>query len=176
MYKLLTALFFSMILVGCQSLNVDDYQAKGPQFAMDTFFEGKLVAKGVVQDRSGKVLRRFKADLVGTWKGNEGLLEEVFYWDDGEIQYRNWKLKKGSNGIVSGTAEDVVGVANGRSSGNALNWYYTLAVPLDGETWNFYMDDWMYLLDEDTLFNQTEMTKFGLTVGEINIFIYKVKT
>jgi hypothetical protein len=35
------------------------------------------------------------------------------------------------------------------------------------------MDDWMWLIDDKTLSNQTVMTKFGIKFAEINIFFRK---
>ena len=32
------------------------------------------------------------------------------------------------------------------------------------------MDDWMYLMDEDTLINRTLMSKFGVEVGQVTLF------
>ena len=32
------------------------------------------------------------------------------------------------------------------------------------------MDDWMYLMDEDTLINRTAMSKFGVEVGQVTLF------
>ena len=44
----------------------------------------------------------------------------------------------------SGRADDVVGSAIGQARGNALNWRYTLALPVDGKVWEVQFDDWMY--------------------------------
>jgi len=63
-----------------------------------------------------------------------------------------------------------VGVAQGEAAGNALQWRYQLALPVDGKTWTMTMDDWMFLIDEQTLANRTKMSKFGVQVAEISIF------
>ena len=42
-------------------------------------------------------------------------------------------------------------------------------VKANGSTWlNF--DDWMYLQDENHLFNKTEMKKLGVTVATVTLF------
>ena len=38
---------------------------------------------------------------------------------------------------------------------------------------NLNMDDWMYLVDDDTIINRTSMNKFGLEVGEIVLIMKK---
>ena len=71
------------LLMSCTS-NITQYSQTTPQFDMATFFNGELSAYGMVQDRSGKVIRRFEAELLGTWNDERGILEEDFLYDDGE--------------------------------------------------------------------------------------------
>ena len=168
----LFSIIVSFSMIGC-SANLDDYQNTKPELKLEKFFKGKLKAYGMVQDRSGKVTRRFKADLTGSWKNNEGVLDETFYFDDGEIQKRVWKLTKHDDGSYSGSAGDVIGRAEGRHEGFAFHWNYTLAIDVDGSTWHISMDDWMYLLSQNRLMNRTEMTKWGFKVGELTIIIEK---
>ena len=169
---LVISLLSIQLLIGCAS-NITAYSHTAPTFDMATFFDGKLRAYGMVQDRSGKVLRRFEADLFGTWQGTLGKLEEDFLYDDGEQQRRVWILEKHSNGHYTGTADDVIGTASGQAHGFAFNWHYTLAVKVDGEIWNIQLNDWIYQLNETRLINRTEMTKWGFKVGEITLVIEK---
>jgi len=166
---------FLGILLACCSAKISDYQSTSPEFDMKTFFDGKLEAYGMVQDREGKVIRRFRADLIGSWEGNNGLLEEDFFYDDGETQRRVWSLVKHGDNRYSGVASDSVGEATGQSQGFAFNWKYTLAIEVDGETWDIQLNDWIYQLDETRLINQTEMTKWGFKVGQITLVIEKIK-
>ena len=43
-------------------------------------------------------------------------------------------------------------------------------VKANGKTWLLHFDDWMYLQDDNHLFNKTEMKKFGFTVGTVTLF------
>lgn len=169
---LMTAFTCSIFLVGC-SADLSDYRQSTPLFDIKTYFSGDVVAWGMLQDRQEKVLRRFCVNIVGSWQGNQGTLDETFFFDDGEQQKRIWRLEKLSNGRYQGTAGDVVGQASGRHEGFAFFWQYSLSVPIDGEEWQFTLDDWMYQLDETKLFNRTKMRKFGLTVAEITLFFDK---
>ena len=60
-------------------------------------------------------------------------------------------------------------LAEGRSAGNALNWRYTLALPVDGRVWEVQFDDWMYLMDERVMLNKARMSKFGIHLGEVTL-------
>ncbi|MFN7673445.1 MAG: DUF3833 family protein, partial [Betaproteobacteria bacterium] len=85
---------------------------------------------------------------------------------------RIWKIRKDGDRYI-GTAGDVVGEATGVASGNALQWNYVLRLPPEQGSYEVNMDDWMWLIDDKTLANQTVMTKFGIKFAEINIFFRK---
>lgn len=155
------------------STKLDDYRGVEPELDLSQFFNGHLEAYGIVQDYKGKVSRRFRADILGRWEGDQGVLDELFYFADGEEQHRCWQLQK-SGKRYTGQAGDVIGLAEGEVAGNALNWQYTLAVPVNGKTWNIKLNDWMFLVDENNLINRASMYKFGLEVGEITLYIKKV--
>jgi hypothetical protein len=52
-------------------------------------------------------------------------------------------------------------------AGNAFHWRYTMALEVDGRTWNVDFDDWMFLVDERTMLNRAVMSKFGIRLGEV---------
>jgi hypothetical protein len=165
-------LLAALWVAGCAGLDVADYRAERPALDLAQYFNGTVDGWGMVQDRSGKVLRRFHVRIDGTWEGNRGTLDEHFEYADGTRERRTWQLvKDGSR--YTGTAGDVVGTARGEAQGNALHWNYVLAVPIDGTVWQLDMDDWMYLVDEQTLLNRTAMSKFGVTVGEVTLAFRK---
>ena len=111
--------------------------------------------------------------LNGRWSGDEGVLEEDFRYSDGSTQRRVWRLTRGADGQYSGRADDVVGSAIGQARGNALNWRYTLALPVDGKVWEVQFDDWMYLMDDKVMLNKAVMSKFGIRLGEVTLSFYK---
>ena len=161
-------------LSGCASAPTPaDYAAEKPVLDLKTYFNGELVAHGIFTDRSGKVARRFIVQMTGTWNGNQGVLDERFIYSDGKTERRVWRLTDLGNGRWEGRADDVVGVATGVSSGNALNWRYTLALPVDGKVYDVQFDDWMYLVDDKVMLNKAEMSKFGIRLGEVTLSFTK---
>ncbi|WP_028773822.1 DUF3833 domain-containing protein [Shewanella waksmanii] len=171
--RILVVLCLSMLLASCSSVELDDYQGTRPDLKLEQFFDGKLVAYGIVLDRSGKMIRRFEVDLLASWQGNKGEIKEWFRFNDGEKSTRIWQLEKLGDNQYQGTANDVVGIASGQTSGSALYWQYQLDIVVEGETYTVTLDDWMYLLDEKRLFNKTDMSKFGFKVGEVILYIEK---
>ena len=157
----------SMGLAGCASPTPADYASQSPKLDLRQYFNGKLLAHGIVTDRSGKLLQRFTVDITGTWQGDTGTLDERFTYADGRKETRVWTLKRGADGRYTGTAADVLGQADGQAAGNALNWRYTLLLPVDGRTWEVQFDDWMFLVDDKVMLNRAVMSKFGIRLGEV---------
>lgn len=162
------ALALLTVLSGCASRPVPaDYAQEQPALDLRSYFNGPLTAHGVFIDRSGRVVKRFTVKMVGTWQGDTGVLEEDFVFSDGSTDRRVWTLKDMGNGRWSGTAADVVGQASGEAAGNALNWRYTLKLPVDGRVYEVQFDDWMFLVDERVMLNRAVMSKFGIRLGEV---------
>jgi len=170
----LCAVLGMTLTLACAGTQVEDYREQKPEFVLEDFFDGPLVAKGALYDLFGNVSRRFVADIRGTWDGDQGTLDEIFWWADGEEQTRVWKIERTTGKAFEGTAGDIVGRATGRGAGNAFNWNYKLAIPYGDSSLNVRMDDWIYLLDESTVLNRTEMTWYGIQVGEVVLTIQKV--
>ena len=81
-------------LCGCGA-SLEDYRGQQPGWDLARFFDGKLVAHGLVTDRSGEVTSRFRVEMQGRWREGKGELFEQFYFDDGRRQTRTWFLSKG---------------------------------------------------------------------------------
>jgi hypothetical protein len=162
-------------MAGCAGPKVEEYRNEKPVLDMATYFNGKLDAWGLVRNRSGKVVKRFRVDMTGTWQGGNGTLEEDFTYADGSKSRRVWNISRIDANHYRGTAADVVGEAVGEARGNALQWRYVLAVPVDGKTYNVNFDDWMYLIDDKLMLNKSDMSKYGVGLGEIIVSFRKIR-
>ena len=168
------AALVAALLTACASAPVPaDYAAEKPTLDLATYFNGDLVAHGLFTDRSGKVARRFTVAMKGSWTGNDGVLDENFTYSDGKKERRVWHLKKLPGGQYTGQADDVVGTALGQVAGNALQWKYSLRLPVDDKVYEVQFDDWMYLMDERVMLNKAQMSKFGIRLGEVTLSFYK---
>jgi hypothetical protein len=165
-------LILAVLLLSSCTQSITQYQGQNPKLDLKTFFNGQLVAHGLIQDISGNVTRRFKADLNAQWQGDQGLIDEVFYFSDGEVDYRCWRIEKNGD-KYTGRAGDVIGEAVGEVVGNTLNWQYDLVVETDNGELTLFLDDWLYLIDDSTLLNKTDMNYFGITVATLTLSISK---
>jgi hypothetical protein len=195
----------SALLVGCAGPQISDYAAEKPVLDLRQYFTGTVDAYGIFTDRSGKVIKRFTVEMKCTWTGapgeEVGVLDEYFTYSDGTKDRRVWTLKRGADGKYTGTAGDVLGVANGEVKGNAFRWGYTLLLPVDGsaaaeppqgavapsggsavreatsvgarKTIEVQFDDWMYLMTDKIMINKADMSKFGFKLGEVTLTFVK---
>jgi hypothetical protein len=167
-YRTLIVLWLAL-LVGCATPEPAQYSGERPKLDLQQYFVGTIDAWGMYQDRSGNVLKRFSVVMTCTWDGDIGTLDEAFLYSDGSTERRVWTLRKVGPDHFVGTADDVVGEAQGIVSGNALHWTYVLALEVDGRTYHVDFDDWMFQVDERVMLNRATMSKFGFRLGEVTL-------
>jgi len=171
---IISFLIIVLSAAGCSKIDVRKYSENQPQLDLFEYFAGSTRGWGMVQGRDGEVKRQFVVDIVGTIDQPGTLvLEEDFSWADGEKTRRVWTIKKLGQNNFEGTADDVVGTATGSTSGNALNWNYTLNLSVDGSNWDIHFEDWMFLQPDGVLLNRAIMSKFAIRVGEVIISFKK---
>ncbi|HCQ71641.1 MAG TPA: DUF3833 domain-containing protein, partial [Rhodospirillaceae bacterium] len=68
---------------------------------------------------------------------------------------------------------DIIGTATGHTAGNAMRWAYAMDLDVGEKTYRITFDDWMFLMNDGVLINRSYLKKFGLTVGELTLFMQK---
>ena len=173
--KIILTILTLIYLTGCSGNNMKptDFKDQKPRLIIEEYLSGNVKAWGILQNRSGKVIRQFSADLNGTWDGKQLILDEKFTWSDGEIQTRKWKIDKIDEHNYEGVAADVVGTAKGYSYGPAFKFEYVLLVPVKGKEIKIKFDDWIFKQDNNVAINRAVMKKFGFKVGELTVMFNK---
>ena len=157
-----------LLLSGCSSMSAQDYTGSAPNLDMLDYFSGDVHAWGVVQSRSGKVLRRFTLTMHGTPQADGSLaIHEDLTYLDGEKQQREWSVRRVDAHHVDADANGIVGTAHGEQYGDALHLEYTLEVPMDGKTREFNVDDWFYLQADGVLINRSYGSKWGFHAFDV---------
>ena len=175
--RFLALIASALFLLACSGPQVQQYANEKPTLDLSEYFSGTIDAYGIFTDRSGEVKKRFTVLIKADWKVVDGkkvgTLDESFDYSDGTKQKRIWTLTEQSPGKYIGRADDVIGVAQGDLAGNALNWTYTLALPVDGTIYHVQFNDWMYLVSPKVMLNKAKMSKFGIELGEVTLSFYK---
>jgi len=119
------------------------------------------------RDDHEKVTSRFTADFEASWTGNVGIMKEVFHYDSGNVQHREWKLTLGNDGAIKAEAADLIGAGTGQQKGSAVLLNYK--IKLSDEAGGYVLDttDWMYLMSNGSIMNRSQFRKFGIKVAEL---------
>lgn len=160
----------TVLLSACSGMKPEQFADVEPKLVLEEYFDGKVYAWGIFEDRFGQVKRQFQVDIDGRWDGKQLVLDEAFLFDDGERSRRVWTITKYSNERYSGTAADVVGEAEGIASGNALNWRYQMMLKVGDGEWQVSFDDWMFLQPGGVMVNRAVVSKWGIELGQVTLF------
>jgi hypothetical protein len=166
-----TVIALSLFLLSAcgTAMKAEDFANSQPRLEIETFFAGKVKAWGIFEDRFGKVRRQFTVDIDGAWDGRQLVLDERFLYSDGEREQRVWTIIKTGEHNYTGTAGDVIGTAQGKSYGNALNWAYDMNLKVDNDTWKVSFDDWMFLQPDGVLLNRAVVRRWGIVIGSVTL-------
>ena len=173
MKNLLLATVMSLVLSGCNSMKLENFQANIPVLDLFSYFDGKTKAWGIFEDRFGNIRRQFEVEIDGIIKGDNLTLDEHFTYIDGETDQRIWRIRRTKNNHYEGIADDVIGVAKGVVSGNALNWKYDLNLKIGDTKYAVHFDDWMFLQRDGVMINRARVSKWGLEIGQVTLFFMK---
>ena len=173
--KLIIFSIVLMVLNGCAKMKPIDFKNTVPQFILEEYFAGKTAAWGIFEDRFGNIRRQFSVDINGTWNGRELILDEHFIYSDGERDQRIWTIEKIDLHTYIGRAGDVIGTAQGKAYGNALNWQYDMELKIGKSKIQVHFNDWMFLQSSGVLLNRAKISKFGIELGTVTLAFLKAK-
>ncbi|MBX2838071.1 MAG: DUF3833 domain-containing protein [Gammaproteobacteria bacterium] len=163
-----------VLLAGCAGMDAQSYREQSPEFVLEEFFDGTVKAWGIVQNRDGDVVQRFTVDIDGSFADDQLVLDETFTYGLGEgVEKRIWTIQRLSDGRYTGSADDVLPGAAGRSWGNAFNWRYKMDLPVGDRQYRVNFNDWIWALDDSTIVNRAYIRKFGLTFAEVTLFMQR---
>ena len=169
MYRTVLIALLTLSLHGCTSMDIASMSRPTPELKIEEYFNGKVYAWGIFEDRFGKVRRQFQVEIDGDWDGSKLILDERFLYDDGERDTRVWTIQRDGAQGYSGTADDVLGQASGSAMGNTLNWSYELDLPVGDSSWRVTFDDWMFLQPGGVMINRAYVKKWGFTLGSVTL-------
>lgn len=168
--------FITLLLAvsGCNSMQLDQFDQQQPRLVLEEYFQGNTYAWGIVEDRFGNLREQFQVSIVGTLEDGLLSLDEHFVYSDGRRDQRLWKIQRQpeTQGYL-GYASDVLGLARGEVSGNALNWQYRMDLQIAGSSWRVRFDDWMWLQPGGVLINRAEISKWGIKLARVTLFFTK---
>lgn len=144
-----------------------DYLGIGDAFDLRKHLKGPLVCEGVIYGPLGRVSSRFVGYFDCNWTDDVGVMSEVFHYDDGSVQNREWNLSISADGAIKATAPDVIGEGGGFQSGSSVQLKYRIRLPDSSGGHVLDTVDWMYLAPNGSIVNRSQFRKFGVQVAEL---------
>ncbi len=139
------------------------------EFDPAVFFTGSLKASGVFIDRFGTVKRRFKVTVNGIPENGGVTVNEIFTYDDGEIEKRVWNINRLEKNRFQGITDDLASKCIGTSRGPLFSWSYYFYLKIFGRHIKVHFDDIMVCLTPNTVLNRARITKWGILLGDIHL-------
>ncbi len=180
-FAILLGILITLVLVamrkrffGFHAQRPADFGTSGPRFDLRQHLNGPILCEGVIYGPTGRVTSRFVADMEGSWDGNTGTLKERFHYDSGTVQHRVWTLHLTPGGTIRAEAPDVVGAGSGKAQGAGVQMQYRIRLTPEAGGHILNVTDWMYLMENGTIMNRSQFTKFGITVAELVATMRKV--
>lgn len=144
-----------------------DYDDTFPVLDLKERLNGPMVCEGVIFGPLGRVTSTFVADFDVVWDGPKGVMDEVFRYNDGTTQTRQWRITMNTNGQFSTEADDVPGGGRGVQNGSAILMTYKIRLPDSSGGHVLDTVDWMYMTPGGVIVNRSQFRKFGFRVAEL---------
>jgi Protein of unknown function (DUF3833) len=138
-------------------------------FDLTTFLFGTSTARGVFEDRFGRLRRRFDVKLHGSWQDGVFKLEEQFVYDDGSVEQRVWWVKPVAADRFEARCDDCIGVAAGTCTTDIIRMSYLFRLRLPSRVIAATIDDRFYRVTAQTAINRATVRKWGIRIGEITL-------
>ncbi|MDQ6623089.1 MAG: DUF3833 domain-containing protein [Verrucomicrobiota bacterium] len=158
----------ALFLNGCALFPMRAFVSPRPIFEPLQFFEGRTISSGVFESPIGKPREHFTTIATGR-RHHDGdfTLAQSFIYEPGKKQKRLWHLRKIDAQHYEGTANDVVGVAKGRTRGNTFYLEYTVALDPGDPLLNVRLRQVMQLQRDGSVTNRATISKLGITVARV---------
>ncbi len=88
-------------------------------------------------------------------------------------QERTWRITPLGGGRYTGSAEDIVGEAQGEIVGTTCSWQYKLIVPVGKREIILKFDDCLQLMPDGCLLGHAKVSKLGFHIGDVVLCFHK---
>ncbi|WP_106205789.1 DUF3833 domain-containing protein [Aliiruegeria haliotis] len=163
----ITVLTARSLLLSFRAQRPADYAATSPEFDIRQVLSGPIISEGLIYGPSGRMTNSFVARMHGEWRGDSGTLSEDFTYSNGNSMQRKWFLTMGPDNTFTATADDIEGEGYGVISGATVMMRYRIRLPEAAGGHVLNVTDWLYLMEDGTIMNRSEMRKFGIKVAEL---------
>lgn len=140
------------------------------------FFAGHTRSTGTFRDRAGRPTQRVRTETWGRIVQGELRMEQTLDIEGKPRQHRSWEVHRVARDRYEATANDMIGTARGRVTGNTFDWSFILATKPPNPIYNIRMTQHMTLEPGGrALRNDTTFRKLGIVLTTCSERFRKVK-
>ena len=146
-------------------------------FAPETFFLGRTEGAGVVRDPLGRIIRRCRVTTEGAYSATQSALrlDEVFTYDDGEVDVWRWAMQAGRDGrYIAAEAKAGTGIAGEQRGGEYVIGFRRPLGRASGLIAPHYRSRFT-LLDRDVALKTVRVALFGVPVGSMSAIHRRIR-
>jgi hypothetical protein len=103
------------------------------------------------------------------------VLEETFSYASVRTEQRIWKLSRDGAGSFAGRCADCDGTARGRLADGLATLDYVFLLKLKSRIVRLNFADRFYPVGDSSVVNRTQVSKWGIKVGEVSAVFSKVE-
>ena len=162
-----TGFWYARRIASFKAQRPEEYRDRQPRLDLVRHLSGEMDCRGIIFGPTGRVTSQFTASMTTSWTGPAGVMDEVFVYDDGSRQARQWRLAIGEDGSLRAEADDVLDAGRGQVSGNTLRLEYSIRLPRENGGHVLDAVDWLYLQADGTILNRSQFRKWGIKVAEL---------
>lgn len=146
----------------------------GP-LSLETFFKGRLVAKGKVENLRDNTVRPFTIEMVASWAGPTGTLVEDVAYADGVREHKVWTFEKTGEGRFVGHREDLTRDADVSEdeAGVRMSYKANTKVP-SGSTWNLSFEDRLTPVSRDSVTVRSDVSYLFVPAARVTMTITRL--
>jgi hypothetical protein len=176
--RAIVALASVLLVFNGVRLQSQDLARSQSHFELVHFFTGRSHSWGVFENSHGQPRRYFTCNSYGTRNATGDLtLDQHFLFSDGKTQNRVWQIHQVDSSHWKASADDMIGVAQAASFGNAVYLAYTITLDRKNPLATVHIRQWIYQPEESgNLMTRLVITKLGVSIFQVSEVIHHVES
>ena len=146
--------------------------ASAEPLTLEGFFQGKLAAKGTIENYKDGTHRDFTMAMTASWSGPKGTLIEEVSYVDGAREHKVWTFERVAAGRYVGRREDVTRDAEVTEDAEGIRMTYKANTRLpSGSTYNLAFDDRLTAVSPDVVEVRSDVSFLFVPAARVSMSI-----
>lgn len=151
--------------------------ASAEPLTLEGFFQGKLAAKGTIENFKEGTHRDFTMAMTASWSGAKGTLSEDVSYADGAREHKVWTFDRVAPGHYVGHREDVTRDADVFEDADGVHMSYKANTRLpSGSTYNLAFEDRLTAVSPTVVQVRSDVSYLFIPAARVTMTIIRAGT